>query len=227
MKFSPFALATALCLTGAAQAATVATLQFADVARSESLSFDNVAGAALSITPQAAMSDSSTTLRVVVSDIQSREGQTADDEAIGVQVFKTLGDGRVRAIDGASIDHNQSLLFNFSKSVTLASFNMDHGAGMGGRLFSIFVDGGGGQSFKLDGSDWLATGLTGRSFRFGAQQANGASFSIDSVGFSEVSASQQGTPGHASPLPEPSVYASVGLSAGLIIFLARRRRQRG
>ena len=228
MNFKPFALAALIAATGLAQAQSVpstTTLNFTAVDAGASLSFSNVIGAtSLTITPLAPTAGTSSSLQIKVVDINSTEGAAQGDEAIGVQVFKTTGQGKVTAMDNATIDKNQSLLFTFSQAVRLTGFNMDYAANMGSSLFTLSVNGGTAQTFSLNGSNWLSSGLTGTTFEFGVANTGGASYAIDSVSLASVVVTTPTGGGVVAAVPEPETYALMAACLGVLAVVSRRRK---
>lgn len=228
MNFKPFALAALIATTGLAQAQTVpstTTLNFTAVDAGASLSFSNVIGTtSLTITPLAPTAGTNSNLQIKVVDLNSTEGAALADEAIGVQVFKTTGQGKVTAMDAATIDKNQSLLFTFSQAVRLTGFNMDYAANMGASLFTLSVNGGTAQTFSLNGSNWLASGLIGTTFEFGVANTGGASYAIDSVSLASVVVTTPTGGGVVAAVPEPETYALMAACLGVLAVVTRRRK---
>lgn len=229
MNFRQLALTALMAASGLvhAQAAPTQTLDFTAVNAGASLSFSDVLGAiSLTITPEAPAATSGTQLQFRVADVNSTEGAAQADEAIGVQVFKTTGQGKVTPMDAATIDKNQSLLFTFSQAVRLTGFNMDYASNTGSSLFTLTVDDGNAQTFRLDGSNWLSAGLTGTTFAFGVANSGGASYAIDSVSLASLAASTANpiNSGVVAAVPEPETYALMAACLGVLAVAMRRRK---
>lgn len=228
MNFQPFALAALIAATGLAQAQSVpsrTTLNFTAVDAGSSLSFSNVIGTtSLTITPLAPTAGTGSNLKIKVVDINSTENAAQADEAIGVQVFKTTGDGKVTAMDNAFIEKNQSLLFTFSQAVRLTGFNMDYPTTMGASQFTLSVDGGAAQSFSVSGSNWLASGLVGTTFEFGVASSSRTSYAIDSISLASVPVTTPTGGGVVAAVPEPETYALMAACLGVLAVVTRRRK---
>ena len=230
MKHQSIALcclsAAALTAPMQATAASNETLDFRSVSASTSLSFNDVLGSTqLTITPLAPAAGTSTNLRIQLVDLHSTEGAAWADEAIGVQVFKRTGQGQVTAMDDPTIDKNQGLLFTFSQAVRLTGFNMDHAVGAGASQFTLSVDGGAAQNFRLDGGNWASTGLTGTTFAFGYLNSGGAPYAIDSVSLASLTVSASVGGGVVTAVPEPQTYALMAACLGVLAVATRRRQQ--
>jgi hypothetical protein len=228
MNMKTIALSGLLAASTLVQAQTSTAsqnLNFSSVDAGASLSFSNVLnGVNLTITPLAPAAGSNTSLQIKVVDLNSTEGAPVADEAIGVQVFKTNGQGKVTAMDAATLDKNQSLLFTFSQAVRLTGFNMDYATNAGASLFSLSVNGATAQNFRLDGSDWLASGLTGTTFQFGVVNTGGASYAIDSVSLASLAVTTPNGGGLVTAVPEPETYALMAACLGVLAVVTRRRK---
>jgi PEP-CTERM motif len=136
-----------------------------------------------------------------------------------VNVLGELGVSN-RVIGDYSINKNEGILFSFDQQVSLTAWDMDHLPG-GKNTFSLRVDGGTAQSFKLQ-SHAPSTPLVGSTFQFGWL---GEAYFLDSVQFSAWS--EPVSPGTGTPvvtaIPEPSTAAMLLACGGVMLFVARRK----